>query len=128
MWCEIFDNRNNKPILLKLLREITTGFVGITDSPASMFIPELLEIYPDAKVVLNTRDPERWYKSMEAVTNNALINRTVLQTLLLPIPTWRWIPVWIYQMGDKFVKTTLSEIATCLTRCLGRTSDLARCP
>jgi hypothetical protein len=33
--------------------------------PHVMVVPELLELYPDAKVVLVTRDPERWWPSIE---------------------------------------------------------------
>jgi hypothetical protein len=34
------------------------------DWPGGFFYRELLEAYPDAKVVLSTRDPEAWEKSM----------------------------------------------------------------
>ncbi len=33
------------------------------DLPASMFWREQLQKYPDAKVILTVRDPEKWYKS-----------------------------------------------------------------
>jgi hypothetical protein len=34
------------------------------DWPASAFYAELLRVYPDAKVLLTVRDPERWYESV----------------------------------------------------------------
>ena len=34
------------------------------DWPGSLFYRELTETYPDAKIVLSTRDPEAWEKSM----------------------------------------------------------------
>jgi Sulfotransferase domain len=34
------------------------------DWPGGFFYRELLDVYPDAKVVLSTRDPEAWEKSM----------------------------------------------------------------
>ncbi|PNY26920.1 Uncharacterized protein TCAP_03149 [Tolypocladium capitatum] len=101
LWCEIMRNRNNKPVLMKLLREATAGFVGITDAPGIMFLPELLELYPDAKVVLITRDPDRWFESMAPVMKNAGINLWVLRTLLFPCPTWRWAPVFLPLFGEK---------------------------
>lgn len=101
LWCDVFANRNNKPVLMKLLREATAGFVGVTDAPATMFLPELLELYPDAKVVLVERDPDRWLKSMEPIIKNASINPWVLKTLLFPCPTWRWAPMFLQQMGEK---------------------------
>ncbi|KAF7593192.1 hypothetical protein BBP40_011822 [Aspergillus hancockii] len=37
---------------------------AVTDYPCSAFGPELIKAYPDAKVILNTRDIDSWYKSM----------------------------------------------------------------
>lgn len=37
------------------------------DFPASLAWRELYDAYPEAKVVLTTRDPEKWWQSMEAV-------------------------------------------------------------
>jgi hypothetical protein len=54
-----------KELALKLLREVTTGYAACTDMPHAMVTPELVELYPDAKVVLVTRDPERWWKSIQ---------------------------------------------------------------
>eukprot|EP01031_Cornospumella_fuschlensis_P024955 gene24955-30150_t len=41
----------------------TTRFTASTDFPASTFWREQLAEYPDAKVILTVRDPERWYQS-----------------------------------------------------------------
>ena len=35
----------------------------MTDIPGSLFGPELAELYPEAKVVIQTRDPEAWHES-----------------------------------------------------------------
>jgi hypothetical protein len=37
---------------------------AITDIPCVLFVDELLELFPDAKVVLLTRDPDAWAKSV----------------------------------------------------------------
>ena len=39
------------------------GYEATTDWPACTFYGELMERYPDAKVLLSVRDPERWYQS-----------------------------------------------------------------
>ena len=40
---------------------------AITDMPAAVFAKELIDAYPDAKVILNTRaDLDKWYESVEA--------------------------------------------------------------
>lgn len=42
---------------------IFNGYSSVTDFPACLFYKELLKTYPDAKVILTTRDSESWYKS-----------------------------------------------------------------
>jgi Sulfotransferase domain len=37
----------------------------VTDAPCANLAEELLRAYPNAKVVLNTRDVDRWLASME---------------------------------------------------------------
>ncbi|MCJ1478616.1 hypothetical protein MMC13_007297 [Lambiella insularis] len=63
------------------------GHVGaVTDSPCIIFAPELMNAYPDAKVILVERDVESWYKSWE----NLLVN--AFNPLFVPLtytdPTW----------------------------------------
>lgn len=38
---------------------------AVTDTPCVNYYKELLEAYPEAKVILTTRDPYRWIKSVE---------------------------------------------------------------
>jgi len=48
----------------KLLKELVGGYVAICDVPAVAFVPELMDMYPDAKVVLNGRpNSELWARS-----------------------------------------------------------------
>lgn len=35
------------------------------DTPCCFFVDELVAAYPDAKIILNTRDPDKWLKSMQ---------------------------------------------------------------
>lgn len=39
------------------------GYQATVDWPACNFYPELLAHYPDAKVLLTVRDPDKWYES-----------------------------------------------------------------
>jgi sulfotransferase family protein len=43
--------------------ELFSGYRATTDWPACSFYEELTERYPDAKVILTVRDPDRWYES-----------------------------------------------------------------
>jgi hypothetical protein len=44
--------------------DLFSDFNSVVDWPACDFLPELLALWPDAKVVLNVREPEGWYTSM----------------------------------------------------------------
>src|ERR687893_2377401 len=39
------------------------GYGATVDWPACSFYEELMEAYPDAKVLLSVREPGRWYES-----------------------------------------------------------------
>ena len=45
--------------------EVLAGFESTVDWPGGYFYKELMEKYPNAKVLLSWRDPERWAKSMK---------------------------------------------------------------
>ena len=40
------------------------GYQATVDWPACTFYRELMQVYPDAKVLLSVRDPEKWYESV----------------------------------------------------------------
>jgi hypothetical protein len=44
--------------------DIFGNYQSSLDFPASLYYRELLTAYPDAKVILTVREPERWYQSM----------------------------------------------------------------
>jgi hypothetical protein len=43
------------------------AYRAAVDVPACLHVRELLQAYPDARVVLTTRDPESWFRSWEAL-------------------------------------------------------------
>ena len=51
------------------------AYRATVDWPSCTFWRNLIEVYPDARVVLSVRDPERWYDSMVS-TIYAVSNRT----------------------------------------------------
>lgn len=61
------------------------GFESAVDFPASLYYRELLERFPDAKVVHTVRDPDRWYDSTNATIYPA---RT-----MFPAPIRRGVPL-----------------------------------
>src|ERR1700755_2303446 len=44
--------------------EVYPAYNAMVDGPGCHFYVELAARYPDAKVILSRRDPERWYESM----------------------------------------------------------------
>ncbi len=44
--------------------DVFEGYLATVDWPGSSFYKELVEKYPDAKVILTVRDPDKWYQSM----------------------------------------------------------------
>lgn len=43
--------------------EVFDGFKACVDWPSATYYKELAACFPDAKVILSTRDPESWYRS-----------------------------------------------------------------
>ncbi|KAI0188907.1 hypothetical protein EV127DRAFT_496671 [Xylaria flabelliformis] len=66
------------------VRKATTGFVGTADLPPADFVSEMVELYPDAKVVLVKRDATRWWNSIAALTSRT--TPLWLGVFLAPIP------------------------------------------
>lgn len=82
---ELFDH----PEHLKLWEAAARGepvdwkelgdYQATVDWPACTFYEELMEAYPDAKVLLSVREPERWYES----TRNTIYGATKSSTASL---------------------------------------------
>lgn len=51
------------------------GYRSSTDWPTTRFWREVVDYYPDAKIILTTRDPERWYQSISATIHKVLEGR-----------------------------------------------------
>ena len=59
--------------------EVFAGFQAAVDWPAAAYWRELAEQYPEAKVILTVRDPDRWYESVsETIFARALAERRPL--------------------------------------------------
>ncbi|HST56710.1 MAG TPA: sulfotransferase [Solirubrobacteraceae bacterium] len=47
-------------------RALLAGFESTVDWPGCTFYKQLMEVFPDAKVLLTVRDPDKWYESVES--------------------------------------------------------------
>ncbi|KAL9050520.1 MAG: hypothetical protein Q9162_006585 [Coniocarpon cinnabarinum] len=68
MWQEAYDAKywsKGTPYGRRELDELLHNFHAVAEIPACSFVQELLEAYPEAKVILVERDIESWYKSFD---------------------------------------------------------------
>jgi Sulfotransferase domain len=63
--------------------DVLGGYESTTDWPGCAFWRELMAAYPEAKVLLNVRDPERWYTSVQ---NSFVAMRRQMPAGELPMP------------------------------------------
>lgn len=69
MWSQLFDLMEQDPeahLPEDLVREIFRGYQATTDNPGCTIYKQLMKIYPQAKVILTTRDPQTWIQSVRA--------------------------------------------------------------
>src|ERR1700744_420748 len=61
--------------------EIFDGFQATVDWPGSFFYRELLDLYPDAKVLLSVRDGDAWVRSMRDTIWGVIYGDTLIRHL-----------------------------------------------
>ncbi|KAJ5683658.1 uncharacterized protein N7477_000003 [Penicillium maclennaniae] len=71
---------NDKAHRHKLLNELFDGFQASTDFPGSMLMDDLMDMYPDAKIVLNKRPGggHRWSSLSRCSPGEALLSTTLI--------------------------------------------------
>ena len=91
MWIEAYQAKykhHNKDFDYRRHFDQLLGHCGaVTDTPAIAFWKELVEAYPDAKIVLVERDEDRWYASCEVLLEGVL-NPFGRYVLLYTDPYW----------------------------------------
>ena len=66
------------------LKDLFRGYKSTFDTPACLFVPELMELYPHAKVLLSMRDSDSaWYKSVQ--DNLSVMGKWWYMLLTLPM-------------------------------------------
>ncbi|KAL8762519.1 MAG: hypothetical protein Q9184_001479 [Pyrenodesmia sp. 2 TL-2023] len=77
MWNEALDAKffgKGDPFKRQDWDQLLGNYSAIADLPAILFAEELLQCYPDSKVVLVERDIERWFKSFDDGVISAIWN------------------------------------------------------
>jgi Sulfotransferase domain len=82
------------------------GYRAAVDWPASAFWRELVEFYPEAKVVLTVRDPDRWYDSIAKTLYpqylQAREQKTLFGRMVQPM-------IWDGVFGGRFDRESATE-------------------
>ncbi|KAH7371102.1 P-loop containing nucleoside triphosphate hydrolase protein [Pyrenochaeta sp. MPI-SDFR-AT-0127] len=105
-WIEVLshwppNSPSDKSLIRRVLKARLDGYAAVTDSPCNGLVEELLELYPDAKVICTVRDPDAWVKSMATVANAATL--WFLRFILFPVPTMRYFPDYINVLRKQWV-------------------------
>ncbi|PYH94048.1 non-ribosomal peptide synthetase [Aspergillus ellipticus CBS 707.79] len=87
---------------LALMERRLDGYAAITDAPGSQLFLELMELYPDATVIVTVRDSGTWEKSMGQIANLATL--WFLRAVLLPLPGMRHFVEYIDTLKDQWDK------------------------
>ncbi|KAH8902140.1 hypothetical protein BR93DRAFT_887972 [Coniochaeta sp. PMI_546] len=67
LWIEAIEAKFEgvgKPWQREDFEKILAGFEGVADYPPAIFPEELIAAYPEAYIILSTRDEDGWYASM----------------------------------------------------------------
>lgn len=92
IWQELlaakFHNKENIPFDYKhAFDQLLGDYSAVTDNPCALFWKELIEAYPDAKIVLVERNEETWLKSI-AVLFDGVLHPISTHVLRFTDPYW----------------------------------------
>ncbi|MBK9731260.1 MAG: sulfotransferase family protein [Chitinophagaceae bacterium] len=99
------DARAGKPVDWDTL---FTGYQAAVDIPAFIYHKELLQKYPDAKMIHTTRDPESWYKSFGDTIIRATrpsFGRILGMMVRMPFSPKLRGQLRVFKFAGKFMKT-----------------------
>ena len=69
-WAFWADAADGKPVDWDFVFE---GYGAATDAPACLFYKKIADHFPEAKVILSERDPDRWFDSTQATILSSFI-------------------------------------------------------
>lgn len=79
-WIEAIDAKFNgigRPYGPVEFQKLLADYSAVTDIPAALFVDELIEAFPRAKVVVSNRELDTWMASMEKVTLHIMSWRSI---------------------------------------------------
>lgn len=101
--------RDGKPVNWDAL---FSGYQAAVDIPAYIFYKELMELYPDAKVIHTMRDGEGWYKSFGDTIIKSMkpsLGRMLSMTVRLPFSPKLRGQLRVFKYAGKFLKSFIPD-------------------
>lgn len=92
-WLKALDAkyRNKGSFTLEDWDKLLGHCQAVCDVPPAVFAPELIAAYPEAKVIILNRDPDKWYESMKTTV---LAVMPTLSGLITSFGDWRNTGQW----------------------------------
>jgi hypothetical protein len=104
---------------------IFAGYRATVDMPGCLFYRELMEKYPEAKVILTWRDPERWYDSVRRTIHFAR-NTFPKWTVLLLSPRQRVFQRMLDRLWDSLFRGRFENRAFAIEAFIGHNEQVRR--
>jgi hypothetical protein len=82
--------------------QMFAGYRATVDWPGAAFYKELVEVYPEAKVLLSVRDPERWYESTKNTIYATMNPSSEMIAAVGPAPRLNNELIWKRTFGENF--------------------------
>ncbi|KAI0126849.1 NAD dependent epimerase/dehydratase [Xylariales sp. AK1849] len=75
-----------------LIQSIFDGYVATMDCPAASLVPEIMRAYPEAIVIVTTREQKSWWKSMKNM--NGMMSTWYLPVIVMWLRKAQGYGVW----------------------------------
>jgi hypothetical protein len=82
--------------------ELFSGYRASVDWPGAAFYRELMKAYPEAKVLLSVRDPQRWYESTKNTIYATVNPSPEMIAAVGPAPRLNNELIWKRTFGEDF--------------------------
>lgn len=90
--------------------ELFSGYQAAVDIPAFIYYKELMQKYPDAKMIHTTRNPESWYRSFgDTIVKQSKpsIGKILSMSIRLPFSAKLRGQLRVFKFAGKFLKNFL---------------------
>jgi len=78
LWSAVADGELSEEEFKAMLKDYNSG----VDWPVCIFYKELMEMYPESKIILTVRSPESWYSSFSETIMQTVVKWNLIMALL----------------------------------------------